>query len=1082
MLRYLAGGTLCAALCLAVGPQQAAAQECQPLACSEILVDLPYTLDFGSDHGKIDDQNGVGTGFTYVDPPTNGTGYIPQNLHMDTSSGLLEVTTTNGHAHQSVNSQDNALAVGIDAPSQVTRLETTLSELPAVPAGTGENQQAGLWFGNDEDNYVKLVVLERPTGTRIQFLMEVAGAVADVQSGPFLDLSGETVTLSLIVDPVSQTIDASYRISGGPPTAFEQVLPPPEFFSFDAARIDPTIGTDSFGGIFATHVGGSSPLVYRFDDFSVVKERDVGPPPGDLLSEGIAFRRSSFPVSFPTSIVFGPDGRLYVAELFGTIHALTLNESKEVIDDEVITALGTRMTLGLTVDPRSTPDNVILWASHSSPSIDNGEPNSGVVSRLSGPGFSNREDVITGLPRAIANHGTNSLHFGPDDRLYIAQGGNTGAGGPNTLPSEFGEMEEQPLSAALLVADVRAGSFDGSCHNASNIFGPPPCDVATYATGLRNTYDFVFHSNGSLYAPDNAVGSNSTFPPSPSPPCSGMADDAKWDAEPPGDAVDPLHDPLNLVLPGRYYGHPNPSRDECVFYDGRFQYVDPLPNYQPPLYDLGDHRSADGIIEYRSKAHCDQVEGDLLIANYGIGDDLTRLELSDDGMSVVRAESMVGGFDDPVPLAQGPDGTIYVGEINGGKVTALTPVDIGCWTDRESLPVELLDAGGTALGGKLYVVAGESDAGHRSSMFVYDPSTGAWTAGPNLPGPGVENPAVTTQGGKLYVFGGSTHSFSGVVQNAAVFDPSTNEWTQLPELPTARSGATAQSLGGKIYVVGGLGEDGASLSSIDVFDPGAGAGGAWTSAAPLGTRRDNAGSAVLDGKLYVFGGGTRESDGSATALASVEMYDPIADTWVERAPMPTPRQTMAVGTLGGRAQLIGGETTTSPRKVLETNEEYDPTTDSWRALTSIKTPRHGAAAGTIGSSIFVVGGGTEGGTSFSSVDEAFSFQASPSGEPEPRPSKRRCGGHIVTLAGTPGPDRLGGTRGADVIAGLGGRDRISGRGGHDRICGDRGLDRLLGGPGKDVLRGGPGADQLFGGLGRDLCFGMAGKDQDRGCV
>ena len=83
-----------------------------------------------------------------------------------------------------------------------------------------------------------------------------------------------------------------------------------------------------------------------------------------------------------------------------------------MVSDNVITTLGQRLTLGLTVDPASTPDNVILWAAHSSPSDNNGTPNSGVVTRLSGPGFTTRQDVITGLPRAIANHATNAVHFG----------------------------------------------------------------------------------------------------------------------------------------------------------------------------------------------------------------------------------------------------------------------------------------------------------------------------------------------------------------------------------------------------------------------------------------------------------------------------------------------------------------------------------------------------------------------------------------------------------------------------------------------------------------------------------------------
>src|SRR5687767_11240388 len=51
------------------------AEECSPLPCEQILVQLPYELEWGSeqDHGKIPDANGRGTGFTYVDQPTNGT-------------------------------------------------------------------------------------------------------------------------------------------------------------------------------------------------------------------------------------------------------------------------------------------------------------------------------------------------------------------------------------------------------------------------------------------------------------------------------------------------------------------------------------------------------------------------------------------------------------------------------------------------------------------------------------------------------------------------------------------------------------------------------------------------------------------------------------------------------------------------------------------------------------------------------------------------------------------------------------------------------------------------------------------------
>jgi glucose/arabinose dehydrogenase/N-acetylneuraminic acid mutarotase len=949
-----------------IGTTSAAAQSCGPLACSEILVDLPYQLDFESDHGKIVDQNGVGTGFTYVDPPTNGTGYIPQNLLMDTAAGELQLTTTAGLSLTNSNSLDNGLAVGIDAPSQVTRIEATIND---PPAGTGNFEQAGIWFGNDEDNYFKLDITSTSSGTSLQYYKEIGGVVIQHATSPILDLDGHSVTLTLIADPDTKEIEASYQVDDGPRQVLTTVAVPEEFFSFDGARIDPEIGTDSFGGIYASHGSGPAAVRYDFGSFSVTKERDVARNP---LTEGIAFRRTSFPIPNPTSIALGPDGRLYVTELMGTIHALTLDDAAQVVDDQVIDALGTRLTLGITVDPASTPDNVVLWVAHSDPAFSGAPPNSSVVSRLSGvsgPGPILREDLITGLPRSFANHSTNSLHFGPDGRLYIAQGGNTGAGAPNSSDSEFGSRAEQPLSAALLVADVYAPGFDGSCSNESDIYGPAPCDVQPYATGLRNSYDFVFHSNDRIYSPDNGLGVTGTFPPSPTPPCLDFGDPALYpDGQNPGTQPDEL----NILEQGAYYGHPDPYRDECVFGDGQMQGVPPLFNYHAPVWNLGDHKSADGIIEYTSSAHCGALKGDLLITNYSSGDDVSRIELGDDGQSVVDEQSLVGGFDDPLPIAQGPDGTIYVGEFGAGQVTALAPINIGCWTGRAPLPADLLDAGGTALGGELYVVGGKDADAHRSAMYVYNPARDSWNTGPDLPGLAVENPAVTAYDGKLYVFGGSTSAFSGAVSTTAVFDPATNRWTPLAAMPTARGGPTAKAIGGDIYVAGGMDSDGASLSTVEVFDPST---GEWESAPSMSTRRDNPGSAVLDGQLYVFGGRTRDADGTEVngTLATVEMYDPATDSWTPRASMPTGRRTMAVGTLNGRAQLMGGERKPSPPGTFPANEEYDPDTDTWRTLNPMPTPRHGAAAGTIGGVVYVVGGGSAAGSSFVPVNEAFSF-------------------------------------------------------------------------------------------------------------
>jgi N-acetylneuraminic acid mutarotase/glucose/arabinose dehydrogenase len=939
---------------------------CSPLACEEILVDIPYQLDFAADHGKILDAIGVGTGFTYVDKPSKGQGYLPDKLNVDLNNGTLNVTTTKGLAYQAANSQDNALGVGIDAPSQVTLLNTTITD---PPAGTGSSEQAGLWFGNDEDNFVKLVILSTGTGTKVQYAMEVGGSqVASRSSQVITGLSGGRIKLQLRADPSDRTITGSYSVNGG---TFQQLAPsvaPDEFFSFDAAGIDPRIGTRSFGGVFASHRNGPAPLVYKFDDFSVLSEGTTPPPPP---FGGINFDRTSYAgVMKPTSMAWGPDNRLYVTELFGEIHALTFDANKQVIADQSITTLGSRLTLGITIDPASTPSNVILVVSHSNPSVNEGEPNTSTITRLSGPGFGTRQDVITGLPRAIANHAVNSIHFGPDGKLYIAQGGNTGAGAPNTANTEFGTMSEQPLSAALLVADVNAAGFDGSCHNAADIFGPPPCDVTPYATGLRNMYDFVIHSNGQMYGPDNGLGVTGSFPPSPTPPCKGLASTAPWNQGGHNPGRQP--DLFMRLQQGKYYGHPNPYRNECVFKDGSYQGVAPLPNYVPPMHNLGNNRSANGTIEYTSDAFCGDLQGQVLMTNYSVGDDISRIKLSSDGLSVQAYESLVGGFDDPLPIAQGPDGSIYVGEFGGNLVTALEPVDVGCWTAKASMPAPVLDAGGTAVNGKMYMVAGKNASTHLSSMYIYDPVADSWTTGPSLPGPGVENPAATALNGKLYVFGGSTGPFSGAVTNAAVYDPTTNRWSSLPPMSTPRAGATAQTISGKIYVAGGMDASGASLATAEVFNPST---NSWSSVASMSTRRDNLASANIGGKMYVFGGRTRNADGTVVddTLASVEMYDPATNTWTGRASMPTGRRTMVVGLLNGKVQVIGGERKPDGT-AFAANEEYDATTDTWRALKPITTGRHGAVAATINGVIYVAGGATDAAAnSVKSVNEAFTF-------------------------------------------------------------------------------------------------------------
>ena len=959
------------------------------LACGQVRILNDYLLNFSADAGGLPDKNGVGTGFTMVDPPSNPGNPFPDpdapglwsdQIQVDTVNGVFQITTTSGIQYLSNNNLDNALGVGLNVPSKP---QTVTTRLTSIPPPAGGYSQAGLWFGaannfgrgTSENNYIKFVLISPSVGTyQIQALMEESGVESSF-TNLTVDPNLTTLSLELVMDPATQTVVARYDTGSGFQTLSTFSNLPELWFSFDQAGIDPTVATRSYAGIFATHRLSGVPQVFSFDEFSVTETLAGGGP------VNIQFDRWTFPVPLPTAMVVGPDGRLYVTELFGTIHAFTLDhENQVVLDDEIIDTVrtahgGDRLTLGLTVDPSSTPGNVILWVSHSNGSVNSGLENSGIVSRLSGANFQTIEDRITGLPRAIANHAMNEIHFGPDGRLYIAAGGNTGAGAANAAPSEFGDRSEQPLSAAILAADVNAPGFSGDCATpVGNSFIPGTCDVEVYASGLRNSYDFEFHKNGSMYATDNGLGVTGTYPPSPTPPCTLF-----------GDAS--LHNPgtqpdlLLRVLQGKYYGHPNPFRDapfgpECVFKDGSFQGAAPLPNYELPLLILGDHKSANGIMEYKADTFFSRLMGQLLITNFSVGDDVTHVLPSDDGLSVLDSGSLVGGFVDPLPIEEGPNGVLYVGEINAFQITVLVPLPlapepVGFWSNHQVLPEPILDAGGVGLDGKLYVVSGKTTGSVYVSTFrIFDPVANSWTVGPDVPGPGVEDAKAVAMDGKIYVVGGGTSPFTNSVTNFAVYDPATGIWTSLAPMSQGRGGPVAEAINGKIYVAGGRDPLGNSLNTAEVYDP---ATDSWSPVAAMATRRDNAGSATFNGKLYVFGGRIRDAGGVTIdgQLNTMEIYDPATDLWSAGAPMPTGRRAMVVGNISGRAQVMGGEN--NGGQAFSNNEEYDPVTNTWRSITSMATPRHGMAGGTINGKVYTAGGGVVAGTSFSDIIESFRY-------------------------------------------------------------------------------------------------------------
>ncbi len=202
-----------------------------------------------------------------------------------------------------------------------------------------------------------------------------------------------------------------------------------------------------------------------------------------------------------------------------------------------------------------------------------------------------------------------------------------------------------------------------------------------------------------------------------------------------------------------------------------------------------------------------------------------------------------------------------------------------------------------------------------------------------------DGPAAATLGGSVYLLGG-IESFTEDFRRArsvATFerlDIGSGQWTRLPPLPRALNHVALSAAGGMLYAFGGHTDslrEGEATADAWRFDPKA---RRWEAIAPLPTARGAAAATVVDGRIYVVGGKRGQS-----SLATNESYDPRADEWRRHADMPTRRDHLGAVAFGRRIYAAGGRK--EDEESLRTLEVYDPVTDAWRSAADLPEPKAG---------------------------------------------------------------------------------------------------------------------------------------------
>ena len=441
----------------------------------------------------------------------------------------------------------------------------------------------------------------------------------------------------------------------------------------------------------------------------------AGQPGVGERQTGIAFSSQNVTTRvMPTQLEFGPDGRLYVAELKGGIYAYAVERNDETgvysiaatelinliqtipnhNDDGTPFASNQRNVTGMIT--AGTPENPVLFVSSSDPRLDDpqADTNSGVVSRLTWTGSEwTKLDLVRSLPRSEHDHLPNGMALdAASGILYLAQGGHTNMGAPSAL---FGFLREYALSAAILSIDLNAigeqtydiptlkGEVFGGQRGKNQAMLVAGGPVQIHSPGYRNAYDVLLTAAGRLYTYDNDSNSGwggLVVGEGPGGTCTNETNELNSATH---------FDNFHLIAgPGYYGGHPNPTRaNRSNTFDGLSPIPEGLenpvecqfliPGVEDGAIALND-ASTNGLTEYTAGNFGGQMTGNIIATTYD--GNVLRLILNSDGDQVIEQTKLFTGLSGPLGVtAQGDSdpfpGTIWIGQLFSDQITVFEPQD-----------------------------------------------------------------------------------------------------------------------------------------------------------------------------------------------------------------------------------------------------------------------------------------------------------------------------------------------------------------------------------------------------------------------
>lgn len=203
-------------------------------------------------------------------------------------------------------------------------------------------------------------------------------------------------------------------------------------------------------------------------------------------------------LTLPTVMEVAPDGRIFVAEKFGTIRVI---KNGSVLPTPFATlnvdANGERGLIGLVLDP-NFQSNGYIYTYHTVPSSEGGPFNR--ISRFTADGdvaaSGSRVTLLDLDPLgSVSIHNGGAMHFGPDGKLYVATGDAANPLNSQNLGNRHGKILR--FNPDGTIPSDNPSSILGISGTTTGV------NRAIWAAGLRNPFTFAFQpGTGAMFIND----------------------------------------------------------------------------------------------------------------------------------------------------------------------------------------------------------------------------------------------------------------------------------------------------------------------------------------------------------------------------------------------------------------------------------------------------------------------------------------------------------------------------------------------------------------------------------------------------